>query len=95
MFSGGNQTPITPAPSPNDRESHYDKTRISAILGTEAYPRSPKEKEASRRSGEERSVGVASGLQDMARMEVPVDPAGSRQLWGARAPAGVVVEMCD
>ncbi|KAI1185612.1 hypothetical protein F5B17DRAFT_25971 [Nemania serpens] len=62
MFSGGNQTPITPAPSPNDREGVYDKTRISAILGTEAYPRSPQEKEASRRLGEERSVGVVAGL---------------------------------
>ncbi|KAI0541855.1 hypothetical protein GGR58DRAFT_389847 [Xylaria digitata] len=62
MFSGGSQTPITPAPSPNDRESPYDKTRISAILGVDTHPRSPKEKEVSRRPGDERSVGVVAGM---------------------------------
>ncbi|KAI0512819.1 hypothetical protein F5B22DRAFT_614370 [Xylaria bambusicola] len=60
MFSGGTQTPITPAPSPNDRDSMYDRTRISAILGTDSHPRSPKEKAVTRRLGEERSsAGVA------------------------------------
>ncbi|KAI0195888.1 hypothetical protein F4808DRAFT_326467 [Astrocystis sublimbata] len=52
MFLGGSQTPITPAPSPNDRESIYDKTRISALLGTDSLPRSPKETEMARRMGE-------------------------------------------
>jgi len=60
MFSGGSQTPITPAPSPHDRESLYDKTRISAILGIDTHPRSPKERDLARRSAEERSVTAAS-----------------------------------
>ncbi|GAP88913.2 hypothetical protein SAMD00023353_1700200 [Rosellinia necatrix] len=58
MFSGGSQTPITPAPSPNDRDGIYDKTRISAIIGTDSHPRSPREKDMTRRFGEERGVGV-------------------------------------
>ncbi|KAI1346065.1 hypothetical protein F5Y01DRAFT_32760 [Xylaria sp. FL0043] len=73
MFSGGSQTPITPAPSPNDRDGLYDKTRISAILGTDSHPRSPKEKEVSRRLGEERGVGVAAGLSTAARIETTVN----------------------
>ncbi|KAK3334161.1 hypothetical protein B0T19DRAFT_449361 [Cercophora scortea] len=55
-------TPITPVGSPDD---HYytqgkpDKTRISAILGIDANPRSPREREMVRRIEEERcSVGV-------------------------------------
>ncbi|KAH8167442.1 hypothetical protein CIB48_g815 [Xylaria polymorpha] len=62
MFSGGSQTPITPAPSPNDRESIYDKTRISALLGTDIHPRSPREKEVTRRLGEERNIGLVAGV---------------------------------
>ncbi|KAI3320463.1 hypothetical protein HD806DRAFT_538300 [Xylariaceae sp. AK1471] len=62
MFSGGSQTPITPAPSPNDRESLYDKTRISAILGIDTHPRSPEGKEMARRFGEERNFSVAPGV---------------------------------
>jgi hypothetical protein len=61
MFSGGGQTPITPAPSPHDREL-YDRTRISAILGIDSHPRSPKERDVARRLGEERSVSVAAGM---------------------------------
>lgn len=71
----GNHTPITPATSPNDREttssmmmnpyeknSSNDKTRISAILGIDANPRSPKEREIVRRLEEGRSsVGVVAG----------------------------------
>ncbi|KAI1816189.1 hypothetical protein GGS20DRAFT_254157 [Poronia punctata] len=55
LFSGGSQTPITPAPSPCDRDSLHDRTRISAILGTETHPRSPG-KDFNRRTGEERGV---------------------------------------
>lgn len=62
MFSGGSQTPITPAPSPNDRDNLYDKTRISAILGTDTAPRSPREREPLRRFGDERGGGLASGM---------------------------------
>ncbi|KAI1763055.1 hypothetical protein GGR53DRAFT_387592 [Hypoxylon sp. FL1150] len=57
------QTPITPVASPNDRDGLYekhDKTRISAILGIDANPRSPKERELVRRLEEERSVGVVT-----------------------------------
>ncbi|KAI0148376.1 hypothetical protein GGR57DRAFT_239131 [Xylariaceae sp. FL1272] len=64
MFSAGNQTPITPAPSPNDRDGPYDKhdkTRISSILGIDANPRSPKEREAVRRLEEER-ISVAAAV---------------------------------
>ncbi|KAI8961061.1 hypothetical protein F5Y11DRAFT_245169 [Daldinia sp. FL1419] len=64
VFAMGGQTPITPVTSPNDREIIYekhDKTRISAILGIDANPRSPKERELVRRLEEERSVGVAAG----------------------------------
>lgn len=48
-------TPITPVLSPEDREAYNmrsiasDKTRISAILGIDADPRSPKERELVRR----------------------------------------------
>ena len=62
--SGGNQTPITPATSPNDRDALYeknDKTRISAILGIDANPRSPKEREMVRRLEEGRNVSVVAG----------------------------------
>lgn len=64
MFSAGNQTPITPVTSPNDRESLYekaDRTRISAILGIDANPRSPKEREMVRRLEEGRGAGVVAG----------------------------------
>ncbi|KAI1098880.1 hypothetical protein F4804DRAFT_103869 [Jackrogersella minutella] len=64
MLAIGGQTPITPVTSPNDRENSYekqDKTRISAILGIDANPRSPKERELVRRLEEERSVGVVAG----------------------------------
>ncbi|KAI1326678.1 hypothetical protein F5Y16DRAFT_225039 [Xylariaceae sp. FL0255] len=61
MFSAGSQTPITPAPSPNEREGLYekhDKTRISAILGIDANPRSPQEREMVRRLEEERGINI-------------------------------------
>ncbi|KAI6382635.1 hypothetical protein MCOR25_000635 [Pyricularia grisea] len=50
-------TPITPVLSPEDREAYNmraasDKTRISAILGIDADPRSPKEREIVRRMEE-------------------------------------------
>ncbi|KAI0382770.1 hypothetical protein F5Y04DRAFT_43257 [Hypomontagnella monticulosa] len=64
ILAMGGQTPITPVTSPNDRENVYekhDKTRISAILGIDANPRSPKERELVRRLEEERSVGVTAG----------------------------------
>ncbi|KAI1378471.1 hypothetical protein F4677DRAFT_396615 [Hypoxylon crocopeplum] len=64
MLAMGGQTPMTPVTSPNDRDGLYekhDKTRISAILGIDANPRSPKERELVRRLEEERSVGVAAG----------------------------------
>lgn len=63
ILSAGSHTPITPMTSPNDRDGIYekqDKTRISAILGIDANPRSPKEREMVRRLEEERSVGVAA-----------------------------------
>ncbi|OAA67819.1 hypothetical protein SPI_00014 [Niveomyces insectorum RCEF 264] len=53
-------TPLTPGTSPDDRDAFYgvkgaqDKTRISAILGIDANPRSPKEREIVRRLEEER-----------------------------------------
>lgn len=69
------QTPITPIGSPDDHvygvsgagsngnggvQSKPDKTRISAILGIDANPRSPSEREIVRRMEEERcgSVGM-------------------------------------
>lgn len=56
------QTPITPVGSPDDHFYHNhnkDKTRISAILGIDANPRSPREREYVRRLEEERcSVGM-------------------------------------
>lgn len=61
ILSAGIHTPISPMVSPNDRDLVYekqDKTRISAILGIDANPRSPKEREMVRRLEEERSVGV-------------------------------------
>lgn len=57
------QTPITPVGSPDERDiySKHDKTRISAILGIDANPRSPKERELVRRMEEERvMVGVGA-----------------------------------
>lgn len=63
ILAMGSQTPITPVTSPNERDGLYekhDKTRISAILGIDANPRSPKERELVRRLEEERSVGVAA-----------------------------------
>ncbi|KAK8101117.1 hypothetical protein PG999_011491 [Apiospora kogelbergensis] len=62
VANGPAHTPITPTTSPNDRDIAYgkhDKTRISAILGIDANPRSPGEREMVRRLEEERSVGVA------------------------------------
>lgn len=64
LLSTGGQTPITPVTSPNDRDAVYekhDRTRISAILGIDANPRSPKEREIVRRLEEGRSVGVVAG----------------------------------
>lgn len=64
MLAMGGQTPITPVTSPNDRDGVYrkhEKTCISAILGIDANPRSPKERELVRRMEEERSGGVAAG----------------------------------
>jgi len=56
-------TPVTPGTS-DDRDAFYrmgqDKTRISSILGIDANPRSPKEREMVRRLEEERSVPVAA-----------------------------------
>ncbi|KAI1840895.1 hypothetical protein JX265_013391 [Neoarthrinium moseri] len=63
ILSTGTQTPITPMTSPNDRDPMYekqDRTRISAILGIDANPRSPREREMVRRLEEERSVGVVA-----------------------------------
>lgn len=57
------QTPITPIGSPDDHVygSKPDKTRISAILGIDANPRSPREREMVRRMEEERcAVGVGA-----------------------------------
>lgn len=54
-------TPITPVGSPDDHiyGAKPDKTRISAILGIDANPRSPKEREMVRRMEEERcAIGV-------------------------------------
>ncbi len=64
VSAGGHQaaTPLTPGTSPDDRDVFYtvklghDKTRISAILGIDANPRSPKEREMVRRLEEERVV---------------------------------------
>jgi len=51
-------TPITPVGSPEDHiyglHGKPDKTRISAILGIDANPRSPREREMVRRMEEER-----------------------------------------
>lgn len=64
-WRGGNtQTPITPVGSPEDQvyalpQMKADKTRISAILGIDANPRSPREREMVRRLEEERcSLGM-------------------------------------
>lgn len=60
----GAHTPITPVGSPDERDLYgvkADKTRISAILGIDANPRSPKERELVRRMEEERvMVGVGA-----------------------------------
>jgi hypothetical protein len=72
------RTPITPVGSPDDQlysagvhHGHHggghgkpDKTRISAILGIDANPRSPSEREMVRRLEEERvgMVGVGVGV---------------------------------
>lgn len=55
-------TPITPIGSPDEREyGKQNKTRISAILGIDANPRSPKERDMVRRIEEERAmVGVGA-----------------------------------
>lgn len=60
----GTHTPITPVGSPDERDLYgnkADKTRISSILGIDANPRSPKEREMVRRMEEERvMVGVGA-----------------------------------
>lgn len=60
----GAHTPLTPVGSPDERDIYgmkADKTRISAILGIDANPRSPKEREMVRRMEEERvMVGVGA-----------------------------------
>lgn len=59
-------TPLTPGTSPDDRDAFYsvkgtqDRTRISAILGIDANPRSPKEREMVRRLEEERVTAPAA-----------------------------------
>ena len=59
-------TPISPVGSPDERDIYggskcQDKTRISAILGIDANPRSPKERELVRRMEEGRAmVGVGA-----------------------------------
>jgi hypothetical protein len=66
MGIAAQMTPITPIGSPDDHlygvggvQGKPDKTRISAILGIDANPRSPSEREMVRRMEEERcSVGV-------------------------------------
>jgi hypothetical protein len=57
------QTPISPVGSPDDRayvasSSKQDRTRISAILGIDANPRSPQEREMVRRLEERCSVAA-------------------------------------
>lgn len=59
-------TPITPVGSPEDhiygiKGAGQDKTRISAILGIDANPRSPKEREMVRRMEEVRCSVAAVG----------------------------------
>lgn len=50
-------TPVTPCGSPDDHlYGKHDKTRISAILGIDASPRSPQEREMVKRIEEERVV---------------------------------------
>jgi hypothetical protein len=52
-------TPITPGGSPDDHiYSKQDITRISAILGIDANPRSPREREMVKRMEEERVAVV-------------------------------------
>jgi hypothetical protein len=59
-----NPTPISPATTPNERDvaaqEKQDRTRISAILGIDANPRSPKEREMVRRLEQERNAVVAA-----------------------------------
>ncbi|CCC11380.1 hypothetical protein SMACR_02038 [Sordaria macrospora] len=64
-WRGGNtQTPITPVGSPDEQvyalpQLKADKTRISAILGIDANPRSPREREMVRKLEKERcSLGM-------------------------------------
>ena len=53
--------PLTPAASPdNSAGEGKDRTRISAILGMEAHPRSPQDQQMVRRMEEERCVVAAS-----------------------------------
>ncbi|KAK4098885.1 hypothetical protein N658DRAFT_431153 [Parathielavia hyrcaniae] len=60
------QTPITPVGSPDDQiysgQGKPDKTRISAILGIDANPRSPSEREMVRRLEEERVISMGMGV---------------------------------
>lgn len=52
--------PLTPAASPDNSSEGKDRTRISAILGMEAHPRSPQDHQMVRRMEEERCVVAAS-----------------------------------
>lgn len=54
----GSAAPLTPAASPESDAK--DRTRISAILGMEAHPRSPQDQQMVRRMEEERCVVAAS-----------------------------------
>ncbi|PSR80425.1 hypothetical protein BD289DRAFT_374070 [Coniella lustricola] len=65
MANGGSYataTPLTPIGSPDERDCYkQNRTRISALLGIDANPRSPKERELVRRMEEERvMVGVGA-----------------------------------
>lgn len=59
-YPGSQMTPITPGGSPGDHVyCKQDKTRISAILGIDANPRSPREREMVRRIEEERTAVIS------------------------------------
>lgn len=58
-LAGPAPTPITPTHERDLLYEKQDRTRISAILGIDANPRSPSEREMVRRLEEERNAGVA------------------------------------
>jgi hypothetical protein len=63
MCCGQQQAPMTPVASPDNADRDYtgkgqDKTRIAAILGIDANPRSPREREMVRRIEEERGAVI-------------------------------------